>query len=94
MGMAVASGGEMQTVEEDYRSGVPIVKLQPDFNAIKAWSKMFSKLYCHHIKQRTFYVNPIRSSGSTEGSLEEAGRSEHHIITEAAASELKLGTGA
>ena len=33
---------------------------------------------------------PSRSSGSTEGSLEEAGRAEQHIITEAAPKELKL----
>ena len=36
----------------------------------------------------------IRSLGSTEGALEEAGRAEQHIITEAALNELKLGEGA
>ena len=40
------------------------------------------------------YLRPIRSSGSTEGALEEAGRAEQHIITEAAPNELKLGKGA
>ena len=39
-------------------------------------------------------IRPIRSSGSTEGALEEAGRAEHHFITEAAPNELKLGEGA
>ena len=39
-------------------------------------------------------LRPIRSSGSTEGALEEAGRAEQHIITEAAPNELKLGEGA
>ena len=38
-------------------------------------------------------LRPIRSSGSTEGALEEAGRAEQHI-TEAAPNELKLGEGA
>ena len=38
-------------------------------------------------------LRPIRSSGSTEGDLEEAGQAEHHIITEAAPNELKLGEG-
>ena len=37
---------------------------------------------------------PNRSSVSTEGALEEAGRAEQHIITEAAPNELKLGAGA
>ena len=36
----------------------------------------------------------IRSSGSTQGPLEEAGRAERHVITEAAPNELKLGEGA
>ena len=39
-------------------------------------------------------LRPIRSSGSTEGALEEAGRAEQHIITEAAPNELKLGRDA
>ena len=39
-------------------------------------------------------IRPIRSSGSTEGVLEKAGRAEQHIITEAAPNELKLGEGA
>ena len=39
-------------------------------------------------------LRPIQSSGSTEGALEEAGRAEQHIITEAAPTELKLGGGA
>ena len=38
-------------------------------------------------------LRPIRSSGSTEGALEEAGRAEHYI-TEAAPNELNLGEGA
>ena len=37
---------------------------------------------------------PIRSSGSLEGALEQAGRAEQDIITEAAPNELKLGEGA
>ena len=37
---------------------------------------------------------PTRSSGSIEGALEEVGRAEQHIITEAARNELKLGEGA
>ena len=37
---------------------------------------------------------PIQSSGSTEGALEEAGRAEQHITTEAAPNEFKLGEGA
>ena len=37
---------------------------------------------------------PIRSSGSTEGALEEAGQAELHMITEAAPNELKLREGA
>ena len=39
-------------------------------------------------------LRPIRSSGSTEGALEEVGRAEQHITTEAAPNELKLGEGA
>ena len=39
-------------------------------------------------------LRPIRSSGNTEGVLEEAGRAEQHIITEAAPNEPKLGEGA
>ena len=39
-------------------------------------------------------LRPIRSSGSTEGALEEAGRAEQHITAEAAPNELKLGEGA
>ena len=35
----------------------------------------------------------IRSSGSTEGGPEKAGRAEQHIITYAAPNELKLGEG-
>ena len=35
-----------------------------------------------------------QSSGITEGALEEAGRAEQHIITEAASNDLKLGEGA
>ena len=38
-------------------------------------------------------LRPIRSSGSTEGALEEAGRAEQHIITEAVPNEFKLGEG-
>ena len=39
-------------------------------------------------------LRPIRSSGSTEGVLEEAGRAEQHVITEAAPNELNLGEDA
>ena len=39
-------------------------------------------------------LRPIRSSGSTEDALEEAGRAEQYIITETAPNELKLGEGA
>ena len=39
-------------------------------------------------------LRPIRSSGSTEDALEEAGRAEQHIITEVAPNDLKLGEGA
>ena len=39
-------------------------------------------------------LRPIRSSGSTEGALEEAGQAELHMITEAAPNELKLREGA
>ena len=39
-------------------------------------------------------LRPIRSLGSTEGALKEAGRAEQHIITKAAPNELKLGEGA
>ena len=39
-------------------------------------------------------LRPIRSSGSTEGALEEEGRAEEHIFTEAATNELKPGEGA
>ena len=39
---------------------------------------------------QTENLRPIRSSGSTEGALEEAGRAEQHIITDAAPNELKL----
>ena len=35
----------------------------------------------------------IRSSSSTEGTPEEAGRAEQHIITYAAPNDLKLGEG-
>ena len=38
-------------------------------------------------------LRPIRSSGSTEGALEEARRAEEHT-TEAAPNEPKLGEGA
>ena len=43
------------------------------------------------------YLRPIRSSGSSHGpngALEEAGRAEQHIITEAAPNELKPREGA
>ena len=46
--------------------------------------------------QCILYQRPIRSSSSTQGrkgALEEAGRTEQHIITEAAPNELKLGMG-
>ena len=36
-------------------------------------------------------LRPIRSSGRTGGALEEAGRAEQHIVTEAAPNELKHG---
>ena len=36
----------------------------------------------------------MRSSGSTEGAVEETVRAEQHMITEAAPNELKLGEGA
>ena len=39
-------------------------------------------------------IRPIPSSGSTDGALEEAGRAEQHVITEAAPNELKLGEDA
>ena len=39
-------------------------------------------------------LRPIRSSGSTEGALEEKGRTEDHIIIEAAPNVLKLREGA
>ena len=39
-------------------------------------------------------LRPFRSSGSTEGAVEEAGRAGQYIITEAARNELKLGEGA
>ena len=39
-------------------------------------------------------LRPVRSSGSIEGALEEAGRAEQHIFTEAAPHELKLREGA
>ena len=39
-------------------------------------------------------LRPLRSSGSTEGALVEAGRAEKYIITEAAPNELNLGEGA
>ena len=39
-------------------------------------------------------LRPIRSSGSTEGALEESGRAEQHIITETTPNELNLGEGA
>ena len=39
-------------------------------------------------------LRPIRSPGSTESALEEAGRAEQLTITEAALNELKLGEGA
>ena len=48
----------------------------------------------HKIDEGILYVRPIRSSGSTEGALEEAGRAEQSIITEAAPNKLKLGRGA
>ena len=45
---------------------------------------MWSQNQAKHI-----ILRPIRSSGSTEGALEEAGRAEEDIITEAARNELK-----
>ena len=39
-------------------------------------------------------LRPIPPSGSTDGALEEAGRAEQHITTEAASHDLKLGEGA
>ena len=41
-----------------------------------------------------FLMEPIRSSGSTDDALEEAGQAEQHIITDAAPNEFKLGEGA
>ena len=40
------------------------------------------------------YISNIRSSSSTEGMPEEAGRAEEHIITDAALNDLKIGEGA
>ena len=39
-------------------------------------------------------LRAIRSSGGAEGVLDEAGRTEQHIIPEAAPNELTLGSGA
>ena len=41
-----------------------------------------------------FLMEPIRSSGSTDDALEEAGQAEQHIISDAAPNEFKLGEGA
>ena len=41
----------------------------------------------------TSYLRPIRSSGSTEGVLEETGRDDQHIITRAAPNEIKRCEG-
>ena len=89
----MASGGEPGTGEEDQRSGGPVVDLQPNLKTIQVCRKYEINLYGHKIKQ-CIIVRPIRSSGSTEGALEEAGRAEQHIITKAAPNELKLGEGA
>ena len=47
-----------------------------------------------NLRMHRIYLRLIRSPGSTEGALGEAGRAEQHIITEAAPNELKLGEGA
>ena len=39
IGLAVASGSETETKEEDQRAGGPIIELEPDFKTILVWSK-------------------------------------------------------
>ena len=79
-------------------------KFETFFSKICAHSERYRNLLAGIFEIPTFYghiafpmspvLRPTRSSGSTEGALEEAGRAEQHIITEAASNELKLGEGA
>ena len=41
---------------------------------MQVWSKIWTFIYGHKIKQCILYLRPTRSSGITEGALEEAGR--------------------
>ena len=89
----MASGGEPGTGEEDQRSGGPVVDLQPNFKTIKVCRKYEGHVYGHKIKQCILYYDQS-DPRVAEGALEEAGRAEQHIITEAAPNELRLGEGA
>ena len=77
-------------------SGGPVVDLQPNLTTIQVCRKYVpGKAFMWSQNQAIYIIlRPIPSSGSAEGALEEAGRVEQHIITEAALNELKLGEGA
>ena len=56
IGLAVASGGETETMEEDYRSGGPIIELEPDFETIQVCSKIWRTLVGHKIDESYYIV--------------------------------------
>ena len=72
-------------------------ELQNDASLVENMKDMYmitksSKVYIYILSiVYILYLVPIRSLGSTEGTLEAAGRGEQHIITEAVPNELKLG---
>ena len=59
--MAVASGGEPGTGEEDQRSGGPVVDLQPNFETIQVGSKNIKDIYMITTSTNVYYftTNPI-----------------------------------
>ena len=55
--MALASGGDPGTGEEDQRSGGPVVDLQPNLTTIQVCRKYEGHLYGHKINQCILYYD-------------------------------------
>ena len=90
---SLPSGGETGIGQEEYISGGPVVELQRSQQRYESVENLKEILWLQNI---AVYITfrTIRSSSSTEGTPEEAGRAEKHIITYAAPNDLKLGEGA
>ena len=58
--MAVASGGETGTREEEKRSGGPVVDLQPNVETIQVWSNIL-RTFMVTKSSNVYYIttNPI-----------------------------------